>query len=131
MKIRIIGHRGQVCIVVLLVVLFFGACSGRREETPISPPLTSPLTQAQIGFGVVNTTYTRINSEPDENSVSSGYFRRGSVVRIIERRHIRNGGSNESWVLVEGTFTGWLREALVDIYDNESQARTAVESMRN
>ena len=93
------------------------------------PPATSPLSQAYIGYGVTNVSYTRINSMPDDDSVSPGYLRRGSVVRIIERRLLRNGGGSESWVYVEGAFNGWLRESLVDIYDNEPQAETASRAM--
>ena len=89
------------------------------------PPPTSPLSQAYIGYGVINVSYTRINSAPDEDSTSPGYLRRGSVVRITERRLSRNDGRAESWVFVEGAFSGWLRESLVDIYDNEPQAETA------
>ena len=95
------------------------------------PPITSPLTQAQIGYGVVNVSYTRINADPQENSVSPGYLRQGSVVRIIERRLIHHDEKSESWVLAEGAYTGWLRESQVDIYDNEPQAETASKSMGN
>ena len=130
MKIRTKRLRRQVCQAAFLI-LILAACSGRKEETPAMPPLTSPLTQAQIGFGVVNVSYTRVNSEPDENSVSPGHLRQGAVVKILERRQVRTGRTTESWVLVERTFQGWVREALVDIYDNEHQANTASQQMRN
>jgi hypothetical protein len=119
-----------LCIVYLL--LFIIACDGRNEETPVIPPLSSPLSQAYIGYGVVNVSYTRISAGTAEDTAtenSPGYLRRGSVVRIHERRLIKNGGKVESWVLVEGDSRGWLRESLVDIYDNRSQAITASESM--
>jgi hypothetical protein len=35
----------------------------------------------------------------------------------------------ESWVLVDGNYQGWLQEAVIDIYDNEAQAKTAAESL--
>jgi hypothetical protein len=132
MKIRMNNPCGQVGAALLLLVLI-AACTAKREEAPAMPPLTSPLTPAQIGFGVINVSFTRINSEPDESSVSPGHLRRGSVVRVIERRHIRNGGRSESWVLVKDAHNeaiqGWLRETLVDVYDNEPQAETASRSM--
>jgi len=93
------------------------------------PPPTSPLSQAYIGYGVINVSYTRVNSVPDDDSISPGYLRRGAVVRIVERQTLRNDDKNESWVHVEGTFNGWLRESLVDIYDNEPQAETASRAM--
>ena len=130
MKIRTKQHCGQVYHAVFMIFLL-AACNGRREEAPAMPPPTLPLTQAQIGFGVVNVSYTRVNSEPDENSALSGHLRRGSVVRIIERRLIQTSGRPESWVQIEANFQGWLRETLVDIYNNEHQARTAAATMGN
>jgi hypothetical protein len=62
------------------------------------PPPTSPLSQAYIGYGVVNVSYTRINSAPEDDSASPGYLRRGAVVRIIERQALRDGGGSESWL---------------------------------
>jgi 2-C-methyl-D-erythritol 4-phosphate cytidylyltransferase len=35
----------------------------------------------------------------------------------------------ESWVLVDDTCRGWLREELVQVYSNEAQAKTAAETM--
>jgi len=110
------------------------ACDRKKEETPVIPPLTSPLSQTFIGFGVVNVSYTRVAAQPEEDnlaedSASPGYLRRGSVVRILQRRLVKSQEKPESWVLVNGSCTGWLKESLVDIYDTESQARTASESM--
>jgi len=115
------------------LVILVSACDRKREETPVIPPLTSPLSQSYIGFGVVNISYTRVAAQPEEDNsaedASPGYLRRGSVVCILRRRLVKNQGKPESWVLVEGSCTGWLKESLVDIYDTESQARTASESM--
>jgi hypothetical protein len=109
------------------------ACNGKKEEAPVIPPLTSPLSQIYIGFGVVNVSYTRITAQPEEDSAegnaSGGYLRRGSVVSILQRRLVKNQDKLESWVLVQGSDRGWLRESLVDIYDSELQARTASEAM--
>jgi hypothetical protein len=131
MKIKVICLFSQVLFVVY-VLLLITACGGRKEETPVIPPLSSPLSQAYVGYGVVNVSYTRISATAAEDNASEnspGYLRRGSVVRIHERRLVKNGLRSESWVLVEGDSRGWLRESLVDIYDNESQAITASEAM--
>ena len=93
------------------------------------PPVTSPLSRQYIGYGVVNVSYTRVTAEPEESSDSPGHLRRGSVVSIHERRLVKHGEKTETWVLVEGTCRGWLRETLLDIYDNELQAQTASETM--
>ena len=93
------------------------------------PPETSPLSRPHIGFGVINVSYTRINNEPGEDGVSLDYLRRGSVVLIRERRQITENGKTESWLLVEEDYKGWLTESLVNVYENESKARTASEAM--
>ena len=110
----------------------------KKEEAPVIPPLSSPLSQPFIGYGVINVSYTRVmdNPEPEnavqaegEGKTSSGYLRRGAVVRIHERKLIINNAAAESWLLVEESCKGWLRESLVDVYENEFQARTASNSM--
>ena len=136
MKIKINHAYSQVCG-ALLTLFFLTACNGKKEEIPVIPPLTSPLSQTFIGYGVVNVSYIRVTVQPEEDNAEAsvsvgdagGYLRRGSVVRILQRRLVRNQAKLESWVLVEGSCTGWLREALVDVYDSELQARTASESI--
>jgi hypothetical protein len=51
------------------------------------------------------------------------------VVQVIERRVVTSGALSQSWVLVDGNYRGWVKENLVDVYDNEGRARTAAESM--
>ena len=139
MKLKPILGGGQAYW-ALFLLFFLCACSGKKEETPVIPPLTSPLSQSFIGYGVVNVSYTRVIAYPEEDGngigidegpvppafTSGSYLRQGSVVRILQRRQVKNQDKLESWVQVDG---GWLRESLVDIYDSESQAHTASESM--
>jgi hypothetical protein len=132
MKIKTIHAGSQGCWLVF-ALLIAASCNGKKEEIPVVPPLTSPLSQSFIGFGVVNVSYTRVTVQPEEENSegisSGGYLRRGSVVPIFERRVVNNQGKSESWVLVGGPSEGWLKESLVDIYDSEPQAHTASESM--
>jgi len=122
----------QVCW-ILFALFCMAACDGKKEETPVIPPLTSPLSRSFVGYGVVNVSYTRVTAQPEEDApegnISGGYLRRGTVVRILQRSLVKSQDRLESWVLVEGAGRGWLKEALVDIYDSEPQARTASESM--
>ena len=127
MKIRIKHIFRQVCFAAY-ICLSLTACNLKKEEKPVSPPFTFPLSQSYIGYGVINISYTRLSAGIEENGASTGYLRQGSVVRIIERRMIKNEGKTETWVLVEGSAKGWLRESLMDIYGNESQAITAAKS---
>ena len=122
------------------MILILNSCDRKNEEILITPPVTPPLSRQLIGHGVINVSYTHVVEEPDPASSSLGYLRRGSIVKILERRLLINrpvanqenrspAGAAESWVLVEGNARGWLPETVVDIYDNESQARTAAETL--
>ena len=110
---------------LLICCLALCACSEKREESPVIPPVTSPLSREYIGFGVINASFTHITENPEEGSVSVGYLRRGSLVRVIERRIITGAQGPLSWILAEGSPRGWIREDMMDIYNSESQARTA------
>jgi hypothetical protein len=114
---------------LVFVCALLASCGGKGEENPVIPPVTSPLSRPVIGYGVINVSYTHVNAEPGEGASSPGYLRRGSLVRIIERRRVKIDKRTESWVLAEGAYRGWLKEEVVDVYDNEFQAKTAAESM--
>ncbi|MHB9292538.1 hypothetical protein Holit_01639 [Hollandina sp. SP2] len=128
MKVEVLVYHGQLCGLLMMgVVAFWCSCTRTAHEVTIIPPPTYPLSRSDIGYGVVNVSYTHVVNDPGKGGVSLGYLRRGSIVRILERRLVT--GTFESWVLVEGNYRGWLKEAVVDIYDLEAQARTAAEMM--
>jgi hypothetical protein len=136
MRLWLNDCRRQVCALLLVFCFSFvlGACGRKTGEIPVVPPVTPPLSRPVIGYGVVIVSYTYLVREPGEGGISLGYLRRGSLIRILERRVIRPGENTESWVLVErssapGQDRGWLKESVVNIYDNEFQANTAAESM--
>jgi hypothetical protein len=129
---------GQVFFLALLVV----SCTGKTVFSPpkkngsaIAPPPTPLLSRSVIGYGVVGVTYTVILSEPSPSGFSLGHLRKGDILEIVERRRVNNSGLTESWVLVRdllngdslkgGGASGWLRENVIQIYDNEARARTA------
>ena len=126
---RIVGMRFCRQAGYIVILFLFTSCFIKKEEVPVLPPLSFPLSQSYIGFGVINVSYTGVSTDPGEGGVFLGYLRRGTVVPILERRQIRNGGKTESWLLVEEAFSGWLKETLVDVYENESKALTASEQM--
>jgi hypothetical protein len=120
----------------LLVLFAFPGCRRSTTETPVLPPVTHPLVRDSIGYGVVSVSFTHFLSEPGPAGSSQGYIRRGTVVRVIERRQLIIRGNSESWVLAEGNYLepgaairGWLQETTVEIYDNESRAITASKAM--
>jgi len=139
MRVRYSALTNQLLFLLLLSVVFaiaLASCRRGSEELPVVPPVTHPLSREYIGFGVVNVSFTHLLDESSSAGVSLGYLRRGTVVRIIERRHIINRGSEETWVFVEGNYqgqgsvsSGWLPETALLIYDSESRANTASRTM--
>ncbi|MCL2208633.1 MAG: SH3 domain-containing protein [Treponema sp.] len=125
MRIMFKYRLGQLLLAFILVV--FSSCFMKKEEMTVSPPVTSPLSRNYIGYGVITASFTHITGEPSEDSPSLGYLRRGSVVRIIKRQS--SGKNFISWVQLEteNSGGGWLKEEVMDIYNSESQAKTASE----
>jgi hypothetical protein len=132
--LRVYRRQGCFFLCILSVCLSLDSCRGKTGEIPVFPPVTPPLSRPVIGYGVVNVSYTYMVEAPGEGELSLGYLRRGSLISILERRALPAGEAAETWVLVEeaapqGRQRGWLRESVVDIYDNEFQANTAARSM--
>ena len=125
----------SLLFILVLPVLSMG-CSRAQEELPLIPPSTNPLSREYIGYGVINGSFIHLLNEPGTEAVSQGYLRRGTVVRILERRAIIDKEKTELWVLAEGNYdgqgnvtSGWLEETTVEIYDSESRAKTASKAM--
>jgi hypothetical protein len=132
MRVKLSGVCGQA----LLLFLVFSACRRSQEEAPVVPPVTHPLSREFIGYGVVNVSFVHLLNEPGPGGVSGAYLRRGTMVRVIERRSVINRGTPELWVLAEGNYQnstvssqGWLPELNLEIYENESRAKTASDAM--
>ncbi|MDR2630431.1 MAG: hypothetical protein LBC60_05865 [Spirochaetaceae bacterium] len=116
-----------LCILMFLMGL--DSCTRGTEDIALIPPPTPPLSRSFLGYGVISVSYIQVLQEPVPGAESLGYLRRGSLVRVLERRKVNSQGTFESWVLVEGNYRGWLREDTVRIYGNEERAKTAAESM--
>ena len=128
MIVRFPGANNQAACFLALIILIsvFSSCRRGSGEQPLVLPATPPLTRDCIGYAVVNVSFTHFLNEPD--GVSLGYLRRGTVVRILERR--KSNKNDLFWILAEGNqqasvSRGWLQETAVDIFDNESRAITA------
>ena len=142
MRVRSFSWKMQVLRLFIPVFIFLGfsACRRSSEEIAVMPPATHPLSREFLGYGVINISFAHLLREPVPGEPSLGYLRRGTVVRIIERKKITNNGLFESWVLAEGNYQtdaqespsisrGWLIETALEIYENEFQAKTAAKSM--
>jgi hypothetical protein len=81
-------------------MMFLGSCVRGAEETPLDPPPTNPLARTYLGYGVINVSFTHVYGEAGQDGLSLGYLRRGSLVKIIERRPVTNQSGTELWILV-------------------------------
>ena len=133
---RFLNARFLSLLFLLVLPVLFAGCSRTQEELPLVPPLTNPLSREYIGYGVVNGSFVHLLNEPGAEGVSQGYLRRGTVVRILERKALSEKEKTELWVLAEGNYDGqgnvsrgWLEETTVEIYDSESRAKTASKAM--
>jgi hypothetical protein len=124
---RLLGQLSFLPLFFVLSSFFLFSCDSKKEETPVIPPVTSPLSGDYIGFGVITESFTHISADPSQDSFSLGYLRRGSCVRIIRRQIIKTQDGYISWVLTDGSQQGWLKEEVMYIYKNENQAKTASE----
>ena len=135
MRLEVINKYRQGFILIYSLFLF--SCMRNSEEVVVTPPPTNPLVRDFIGYGVVNVSFIHLISEPRQDGTSLGYLRKGSLVKIIERRTVPVRGKSEIWVLVdaeslgnpEEKIQGWLMESSINVYDNESRALTAAEVM--
>jgi hypothetical protein len=124
-------------VLLLLTLILFFSCQRSSDDLPLTPPPTHPLARDFIGYGVVNASFTHIMDEPGRDGVSRAYLRKGSLVKITERRSLSNRGNAEFWVYTDGTGqdgsgpepAGWLSESALDIYDSKAKAVTASEAM--
>jgi len=112
-----------------LTGFLFASCGFSAREVVAGPPPTPVLARSHVGHGVILPSYARILDQPDDTGVALGYFRRGVVVRVLERRALPVDDVPVLWVLVEDGLRGWLKADVVDVYENEGQARTAAESL--
>jgi len=123
-----IKNIGKLTIALLaLILILLYSCGTKKEEINVIPPVTSPLSGEYIGFGVIKESFTHINTDPSQESPSLGYLRRGSRVKIVRRQTVKTNDGYISWVLTDGQQQGWLKEDVMDIYNNENQAVTASE----
>jgi hypothetical protein len=123
-------------VFVILIISLVSSCDRSSRDLFVTPPASNPLTRNYVGYGVVTVSFTHLLSEPAPTSSSEGHLRRGTVLRVIERRQVTNQGNSQSWVLAETDYLppaaisrGWLLETNVQIFDRQSRALTASRAM--
>jgi hypothetical protein len=114
-----------LCLLATGWTLLLPACKRFSFENEILIPATSPLSRSVIGYGVINTNYTRILDKRGGDGRSIGFLRKGSIVEIMERRPVVTNNMAEIWVLASGSYEGWLKESELQVYPSKAQAVTA------
>ncbi|MDR1306939.1 MAG: hypothetical protein LBK74_05150 [Treponema sp.] len=100
-------------------------CWGCSPKLTAVPPAAPPLSRDILGYGVVTASYIRVLDEPNAGGVALGYVREKTILQVLERRLIKEGDAFVCWVLIDGSYQGWLPESAIVIYDNEGRAETA------
>jgi len=107
--------------------LLLSACGPISGGNLVTPPPTPPLSRNAVGYALVRTAYVNVLDTPETTGVSIAYFRQGTILRVLERRMVKNGTAPVSWVLVQegNSKKGWVLESELQVYDTEEQAKTA------
>jgi hypothetical protein len=121
-------HSGVLRILAVITALVLSSCSASRMERVVSPPATPPLSRS-IGYAVIVSSYVQVRDTPSSDGVSLGYYRRGTVIPIEERRTVRGEAAGQDWLLNGGAERGWVPASDVRLYDNEAKARTAAQGL--
>jgi hypothetical protein len=118
---------------IITLLLTLTSCTPKNNEIVLLPPATFPLSRPTIAYGVVNTNYTHLLESSDVLSGSSGFLRRGDIVRILERKLVRKGEGGDYWDLCENLNDGrmgWMRQDALQIYERLEMAETAGRELR-
>jgi len=121
----ILRNKLLYCQGLAAVFILLGGCSPKAD---ITPPAAPPLSRSVLGYAVVNASYTQVMDEPSNDGVTLGYVRESTILTVLERRLIREGETQQYWVLTEGTYYGWLPEQALVVYDTKEKAQTAASS---
>ena len=122
--LRSIFCSGQGLKKAILVFLAAGII-GCSPKAGIDPPETPLLSRPVLGYGVIVVSYTRVMNEPGGNGVALGIIREKTIVTVLERRLVKEGETQEYWILAEGNYRGWLPDSVIKIYESEEKAQTA------
>ena len=118
-------------LAALLLITF--SCA--REETAwdIDLPPT-PILSGTTGWGVVNTSYLKINLKPDDDNYVVTTLREGDIVKIESVHYLKDDRGralgvwyNISWEDLEG----WVKESSLNTYETRGKAETGAQLLLN
>lgn len=111
------------------LLLLLGSCTPGNSGNLVTPPPTPPLSRNAVAYALVQTAYVNVLDTPENTGVSVAYFRQGTILKVLERRMVKNNDTPVSWVLVQegNSKKGWVLESALRVYDTEEQAKTAAQ----
>jgi hypothetical protein len=118
--------RFQVSALVFSVL--FSACSGNSLGKAADPPAT-PVLSRPLGWVVVSSSYAQVFDIPRSSGVVLGYYRKGTVVPVTERKREALGADAVTWLKNEGPEPGWIKERETLVFDSPEKAATAAKTV--
>ncbi len=120
---------------LLLVLTLLGFLSCQKEETPweIELPPT-PILTGTTGWGVVNTSYLKINLNPDDDNYVVTTLREGDLVKIESVHYLKDDGGKALGVWYHISWEdldGWVEESSLNTYETRGKAETGAELLLN
>ena len=117
----------RFCLLFLLTITSL-ALSCKKDDVSWDLELPStPIMTGTSGWGVVNTSYLKINQKPDDDNVVVTTLREGDIVRIESVHFLKDerGRSVAVWYNIRwGDLAGWVNDSCLDSYDTKERAET-------
>ena len=94
----------------------------------MDPPST-PVLSRQLGWAVVSASYTQVFDIPRSSGVVLGYYRKGAVIPVTERKREAADAEVVTWLKNEGSEPGWIKERETLLFDSPEKAETAAKTV--
>ncbi len=107
-------------------LLILVSCSQEEVSWDLELPPT-PILSGTTGWGVVNTSYLKINLNPDDDNVVVTTLREGDIVKIESVHYLKDerGRSLGVWYNISWeNLRGWVKDRYLNTYETREKAET-------
>ena len=115
---------------VLLAVLALAGCSGPSQYAGLKLPPTPVLT-IQTYYGVVDSPYLRVRTDPLPNAAEATRLRSGAIVEIVTSSSNEETieGKTDRWYQIQYQGRrGWVFGSYLKVFDSLDKARNAAKA---
>jgi len=116
-------------ISILLLSLMISSCFLSPPDKQLSPPATFPLSRTLLGYVLITDSYTQLLDRRGNDGGALGVLRKGTILPVIERRIMSGDEKTEIWLYVAAEEKGWIRESSGQLFQTETQAKTALRTL--